>query len=392
MKKILAWAIMLGTLLAVPHAAWTQTPTYLNVRVTGPEETVFDYGRSACDVRDNIDAPARAFRDAQNQVQLIATNVENRRLVGPDLNHLSHQCEVIMPSHHDPHPAEFQDNEWLHSPYTLDGQTIYALVHEEYHGWEHGQCSSRAPEALQRCWMASIILAVSHDGGATYFHSQPPSQLVASLPVRYQPDAGVTGIFSPSNIIQKDGYYYALIRMDRYGMGTVGLSLMRTQDLANPGSWRAWDGQRFTISFVDPYRENDRGGEHVPALIQTDLVAVGNVTFNQYLNAYMIVGVAGSSQNRGKVTPGVYYALSKDLIHWSPRQLLMPAETANTYQCGGPKPILYPSIIDPESPTRNFETAGQHPYLYYARYNPQNCNLGPNRDIVRVPIEFSLHQ
>ena len=53
------------------------------------------------------------------------------------------------------------------APYTLDGQTIHALVHMEYHGQDHGrvQCPSGRNGA---CWYDAVTLAVSRDGGATY--------------------------------------------------------------------------------------------------------------------------------------------------------------------------------------------------------------------------------
>ena len=33
------------------------------------------------------------------------------------------------------------------------------------------------------------------------------------------------------------------------------------------------------------------------------------------------------------------------------------------FECGDPDPIAYPSLLDPSSPSRTFETTGRHPYL-----------------------------
>ena len=51
-------------------------------------------------------------------------------------------------------------------------------------------------------------------------------------------------------------------------------------------------------------------------------------------------------------------------------------------------PRSYPSVIDPDSPSRNFETSGQHVYLYFVRIHMEDCRPTAYRDLVRVPIEI----
>jgi len=51
--------------------------------------------------------------------------------------------------------------------------------------------------------------------------------------------------------------------------------------------------------------------------------------------------------------------------------------------------IFYPSLIDPDDTSRNFEVTGRRPYLYFTRFHPctpQNQCL--DRDLMRVRIEF----
>jgi hypothetical protein len=81
---------------------------------------------------DIPDLPARAFRDADGKVQLIATHHTNRRMIGDTLDSVKRDCDIIMNSHKDPDPSKFNYSEWLGAVYTLDGNTIYALVHNEY--------------------------------------------------------------------------------------------------------------------------------------------------------------------------------------------------------------------------------------------------------------------
>ena len=47
---------------------------------------------------------------------------------------------------------------------------------------------------------------------------------------------------------------------------------------------------------------------------------------------------------------------------------------------------LYPSLLDPQSDSRNFETTGKTAYLYYTRHNFGQGS--PDRDLIRVAVEF----
>ena len=82
--------------------------------------------------------------------------------------------------------------------------------------------------------------------------------------------------------------------------------------------------------------------------------------------------------------PGVcgwYFSLSSDLVHWSDLQLI--SERACTSSPPG-----YPSVIDHDDVTTNFERPGQTPHLYYTRYHPYWLD----RDLVRVPLTFTLKE
>jgi len=61
----------------------------------------------------------------------------------------------------------YDNYEWLHSLYTLDGKTIYALIHTEYQGWNRNNCQS---SNLADGWWNSINLATSTNGRASYSH------------------------------------------------------------------------------------------------------------------------------------------------------------------------------------------------------------------------------
>ena len=385
--RLLAFSAILAGLIIVSDVR--KDP---GVEITGPEEVVFDWSQEACRPSDVPDTPARAFRDDQGRVQLIASHYTNRRMTGPDLNHLSLDCSVTMPSHEDPDPSIFDDREWLHSIYTPDGTKVFALIHNEYQGHTHpGRCPTG--EYIE-CWYNAVTLAVSTDGGTSFHHTAPPTHLVASIPYRYAPGSGPVGLFQPSNIVRNpaDGYYYVLLRAQRYQAQPQGTCVMRTTDLAKPRSWRAWDGFRFNIRFIDPYLEpNEEPQEHVcqPVSYQKIQLMVESLTFNTYLDRFLLVGTAVAQEVGGKMNSGIYYSTSDDLVHWTPRKLITEVENRNTHECGEPDPVAYPSVLDPESTSRNFDTTGKRAYLYFTRYNYEACRETLDRDLVRTPIEFS---
>jgi hypothetical protein len=101
------------------------------------------------------------------------------------------------------------------------------------------------------------------------------------------------------------------------------------------------------------------------------------------------VGTAVERELDGETVSGIYYSLSDDLIHWTPRELIVEVESRQTYRCGDPYPVAYPSVLDPDSTSRNFETTGKRAYLYFTRFNYESCKETSDRDLVRIPIEFS---
>jgi hypothetical protein len=379
---LLAWPLLSAT-----GAARAATPP--RVQVVSQPQTVFDWGESACEPMMYPDLPTRAFRDYQGQVQLLISHFDNFRLIGPSLDQLAADCHPVLPSHRSALPKRFQDREWIGSIFTRDGKTIWALLHDEYQGNRHrGRCPSHR---YYRCWYNAITLARSDNGGRSYEEAAPPQQLVAAAPRRYRPDVGPAGVFTPSNIVVgPDGAKYALVRVRNPG-GERGTCLIRTDRIQRPGSWRAWDGKGFRGRFSDPYETRQRR--------RTPCVPVGrgriaemaeSLTYSTALGSYLLVGLAPPGvASIGPKATGIYFSTSRDLIHWSERKLITRAVTPHNYACGGPSPLAYPSVIDPESASRTFATSGTHPYLYYTQFRFRDCHKTPERDLMRVALEVS---
>jgi hypothetical protein len=326
-------------------------------------------------------------------VQLIAAHFENRRMIGPDLDHLRPDCRPVLRSGEDPRPEAFDDREWIAALHTEDGRTVHALLHDEFQGHRHaGACPQ---DEYEPCWYNAVTAAVSRDGGDSYSHARAPAHLVAALPYRYRAGTGPAGFFSPSNIVRSpdDGRFYALLVAEGRGAQRTGTCVMRTDDLADPDGWRAWDGERFSVRFADPYAEDVDPAEHLCAPIAFPEIGTmhESLTFNAHLGRWVLVGMATGPATEAVERPswGVWYSTSDDLVDWSPRRLLMRRERPSSFRCGDDPPILYPSLIDPASPGRSFETTGRHAFLYFTRFNVEACRLSFDRDLVRVPVELS---
>jgi hypothetical protein len=376
--------LVLPLLVAGPARAAGTT-----VQVVGKPQPVFDWGSSACETMNYPDLPARAFRDAEGQVQLLISHFDNFRMIGASLEGLTIDCRPVLLSHRYAAPRRFQDREWIASIFTRDGNSVWALLHEEYQGNRHrGRCPSHR---YFPCWYNAVTLAHSSDGGRTYTEARPPRNLVASAPYRYRPGRGPVGAFTPSNIVTgPDGAYYALVRVRGPGIRR-GDCLLRTQTVGRPKSWRAWDGLDFSGRFGDPYRSPPR--HRFPcAPVGRGRIAemTESLTYNTALGSYLLVGLAPpGAGSLGPKARGIYFATSKDLVHWSERRLITRAVTTHNYRCGGPSPLAYPSVIDPESASRTFVTSGSHPYLYYTQLRYQDCRQTADRDLMRVPLRVT---
>ena len=109
----------------------------------GDEEVVFDWSAQACGDFQRPDLPARAFRGADGSTSIIMSAPDNTRLVGPSLDEVSVSCEIVRPSSYVHDPAAHAHFEWIAAVHTDDGETVHAVIHNEYHGYEAALADSR---------------------------------------------------------------------------------------------------------------------------------------------------------------------------------------------------------------------------------------------------------
>jgi hypothetical protein len=387
-------------------ASWPVSPERVTV-VLGEPEIVFDYSSMSCRIADGFDlpdVPARAVRTSDGNILLIHTGPPyNFAMRGPHFDALVHECAPMMATIDSPHAYTFANQEWILSTWRDDG-TIHALIHNEYHDPFAPNCMPGVTTPENPCWYNVITYASSTDGGRTFARPPPPSHLVSAPPIPWDPTAFSAamraplpyGSMSPTNIVRgSDGAYYSLFRFlpDPLGRIPNGTCLMRTENLEDPSSWRAWDGNAFTLTMGSPY---DQAGSPAPTGTppcsyvshRTLGELFDSLNFNTFLGQYIVVGSAVRNVG-GRVVCGTFFSLSSDLIHWSEPRLIMegrlPFPPCNQPDGGSSGSVLYPSLIDHESPSINFEISGESAYIYYVVWNQ-----GLDRDLWRVPVRFEL--
>ncbi|MBP2314236.1 hypothetical protein [Azospirillum soli] len=381
-----------GQALALTLALLTTPLHAAELRATVPPgaqlETVYDHGTQACEAWDVPDAPARAWKGADGTVHLLAAHLRARTLNGPSLNAVRHDCRVVYESKKQDDPARYDDMGWLASPYSPDGTTIYALVHNEYHG--HKRRDLCPAGDYMACWWNALTLSVSTDGGKSF----GPARYVAGVPYRFRGDLGRrAGLFGPSNIVEHEGWYYAMSFAEKLGAQKRGVCLMRTRDLADPASWRGWDGRNFTVRFLDPYAEGKADpAAHACAPLPSDRLpfTVTGLVRHRATGQFVAV-MAGQRAERPGAEPvsGVWTSTSANLVNWSKPRLAWAAPLLTHKDCADRETFYYPSILDPDAMSRNFEDTDGDAFLYLTRITQSRCKASRDRDLVRIMIRVS---
>ena len=272
------------------------------IRRSNNFQLVYDYSTQACDPITINDGPPRAYRDNNGDVHLLLQHAGvrcsvnyfpigegTRRMSGPDFNSLTLDCTqpAVYGSHLNPNPAARLDKEWLTAVWTDDGINFTGFIHHEYHAfcWAPGGlsngfltenvCDSSVTFPGPAYFKAprSITQVVSTNGGATFFSTMPATP-VATDPY-YGADQYNTnlGFEEPTNVVYNphDGYYYMIFNYAihhpdgvpspilvgttpgvglRTCVGNIGV--MRTLDVHDPTSWRAWGGEQFDATGGTP--------------------------------------------------------------------------------------------------------------------------------------------
>ena len=356
--------------------------------VIGEQHVVFAWAEDRCAANDIPDAPARAFQDEAGAIRLFAAHWSNRPFAGPTLEAVRRDCEGAFHGGGNNDPGAFDDRIWLTSFWTTDGKVVHALGHAEYHG--HLRPTVCSAGRYMACWWNAVVQLVSNDGGRTFRRVGGPGRgLVAALPYKYDQRQGrPAGYFSPSNIIRRDGYWYVFIFAESYGAQRRGACLLRSDNIEDPKSWRAWDGKGFTIAFVDPYVDTAfQPGHHVCVPVPGLSSTISSVSRLPGADGYVVLIAATRRPTpEDETVAGIYYMTSADFIIWSKPKLLLAVPVMFAFSCDATSVYAYPSLLDQGSSSRNFESVGGEGFLYLTRIPIRGCRLTMERDLVRYAL------
>ena len=408
--------------LGSPHPINAPLPTLPNATL-GPVETVIDHATQHCtcaespnctDPRDPdySDTPPRCYVSLDGVAHLWSTDAESRqstRLAASPAASFFHNCSVHAPSQFDCLPPAYNFQTWLHSPYMLpDGTNAFALVHMEYHGWQCVGNSSCAHSQGGDCANEAIQLFVSSNGGWDWRPSDgsdgPPTNLVALSPYTYEYsrdtfNASELGFGDPTSVVfdSTSGTYNVLISASNPAIGDNGWEgvqqrgqcLMRSAQPLTAASWRAWDGEDFSVAFVDPYTTPVTNlSAHACKPVNTTMIHV-NLGWSTYFNRWISSGFGSFRYENGTSIPccGAFlYSTSEDLINWDTPQLIRPCQQEGTSPTWEYDPALLDETAWTQRGKRNWHESigGDTAHLYFW----QQDAAGDGRSIKKQTISF----
>lgn len=347
-------------------ATWPAPLTPAVTMTGGGGYLFYSYTQSPAPCRRRFDNNLRGFFDANGNIQLLAGTPDNYRMMGGNLDQLQLDCTngpVLTSNHLLNQGSEYRDYEWIASPYTLDGQNIHALIHNEYH---FGLSVEPNPSPLfnfnQKMTLTNFL---STDGGSHYLPSTT-NFFLAKQPIRFPyitvPFQGwnVHGFFSPSNIMRSpiDNFFYVMFNYKPDGRDGRGQGICMAQNRSgnmDPTQWRGWNGTDFVSRIHD--------GEPCAPLANIGVMAE-SLTYNTALQKFLLIGwpLAGISDQ-------LSYSVSDNLRDWStPRPVQLPTGVSFKPACCGGL-YGYVSLIDDVGGSANFDITGREPWMFIMAFN-----------------------
>jgi hypothetical protein len=393
--RVLSSAAFLFIVTFVYHAIDCTTGTVVDVSPVGDPIDVWSsvHTLHKCGIIDVPDIPARIYAQGKDKVHMIEGSTHFYPMSGPSIFNFTRGCTPAWNMTGNPDPAMFSGDEFLDSAIAFANGTIVSLIHTEFPGNLYGNCSDGL--SYPYCFTVTIGLAISHDWGQTWNHARPPPyHLVAAVPYVYNETQLAYGWGDPSNIVldPNDGFYYvAMWNKNQVGLQKPGICIARTKNLMDPSSWRGWDGEDFTTSFVSPYDLDPQASKkpHICAPVENlpPLCGAFSLVWSVYLEKF--VATLGCFEEMLK---SFYLSTSDDLIHWSPIQPFYSADKVPANVKKMITSIAYPAFLDPAAPDKysdiNYYTIGQEPYLYWVSLGHSPYTDG--RHLWATPMKFSI--
>lgn len=379
-KILVAVLLCMGCSLPARPGHTADPPPVLRITPASAPQFLYRWSADRCEDEFLPDSPARAFRRADGRMVLLTAHRENWSLVGDSFRTLRPTCASILRS--SSYSRETDGLLWIQAVYTRDGNTITALISQDMKTVTRAAgCNNQGRTA--QCWLNRIVAATSTDMGRSFSLLEANRRVAMSLANEYPSLArGRVGVFTVSNIVERDGQFYIMAWVQNRGSQTSGNCLLRSADPMNPSGWRAWDGTSFSLD-LNGSQDGRQCRTISTGRLPTEVRSLSYVTKHNVWVAIVAARQTLTGEDAVEV-PGFYYSLSPDLMNWSTPRRLMPAplrprEEQNDFI------LSYPSMLDPDSHSRNFDTIdGDRPVLLFTRANLVNGNGSLNRDIQYV--------
>jgi hypothetical protein len=237
-------------------------------------------------------------------------------------------CAPVYTASLDAANDTFAWGEWLYGTFRdVATGKVYSPIYNEYYGGHY-------PGLDGYSTYVATGLAVSTNNGQAFSKIQAaPGHVILRLPSLRQNTTDAQGLSWFGGIFKSplDQMYY-MGANDYYSGATA---MVRTSNLDDPTSWRAWSGSNWDVSTA-PLTQPFQG-------IGVNPLYLG---FSDYFKKYIAVTI-GEDANHDHL---IVYNLSDDLRHWGPqRKLIYNPVCGPTHRCGdNPSPLsAYPAIMDP---------------------------------------------
>lgn len=414
MKSLAHWFLLLmaiNLLVLGQRARGEGSDEVAEVRILHPDaapEVVWSHATHACDATDYSDVPARPFLgEGGSRVFWFASaapayyaTIGSPAESGQDILAKAQRVRepggncvtwVTPASYNSPLgvPQSYDTGLWMQSVFTPDGQHVFALVHNEFHGELTalpGQPSKYCTItqafflAGNGCSYWNMVGAASTDGGrhfslykigglGTDAHYNAPV-LASPRPYLLPADnggnnPGLSGLVTVSNIIRWGRYYYVLVQQvpsavpalqppEGQEIGRDGTCIYRTDRLFDRTSWLGWNGTEYAVPTITHYPSDISDPTEYTCTPVLSGIYRFSWSYNSVLGQFIVLGIDtkyGANKIEAFVYTTVRLAPGGRLVETSGEHLLREINWLDRWSAD---PSLtgeaYPSLLDPRSP------------------------------------------
>jgi hypothetical protein len=353
-----------------------------SLTINGDSLVLYDENFRPCDNSYLPDAPARAFRNAQNQIVLLAPNFKNRAMVGTAFASMAHDCRIRYAAGNRPSPDSLDDRSWLHAFYTEDGTHIFGLVSASFIPYRHGMLCGAGTGSTD-CWINGIASVQSTNAGDTFtYPAAVPKHIFMAPPIPYDSMVAVQPSYvSVTNFVPWHDSLFAMVwRRNATGIASFNCLIKAAKnDLDN---WYVLTNSGYqlmsTLNGSSGWTLNSFTPKAIPVLSRNVRALVLHEPTQTFIAIF---------QDRVNNIPGFYYSTSQNLQTWTTRKMLYPGEARST--ASGTDAYEYPSLLDENSTDRNFGLADDSLHLFFTKFDYTGSSY--KRLLLAVPLHVASH-